>query len=59
MTQWGEPSTLVLLRAAEARTLPGADPTDEQVAVVEAETCLAAVADGIGRRGIKDVETAV
>ena len=28
------PARLILLRAAEAHTLPGADPTDEQVAVV-------------------------
>ena len=54
----GEPSTLVLLRAAEAHTLPGAEPTDEQVAVVrEAETYLAAIADGLARRGIEGVET--
>jgi nucleotide-binding universal stress UspA family protein len=54
------PSTLILLRAAEAHTLPGADPTDEQVAVVrEAETYLAAVAERLAKRGVKDVETGV
>lgn len=53
-------STLILLRAAEAHTLPGADPTDEQVAVVrEAETYLAAVAERLAKRGVKDVETGV
>lgn len=56
----GEPSTLVLLHAAEAHTLPGADPTAEQVAVVrETETYLAAAADGLANRGIKGVETGV
>jgi nucleotide-binding universal stress UspA family protein len=57
----GSPSsTLILLRAAEAHTLPGADPTDEQVAVVrEAETYLAAVAERLARRGVKNVETGV
>ena len=53
-------STLILLRAAEAHTLPGADPTDEQVAVVrEAETYLAAVAERLAKRAVKNVETGV
>lgn len=53
-------STLVLLRAAEAHTLPGADPTDEQVAVVrEAETYLAAVVARLAKRGFTSVETGV
>jgi nucleotide-binding universal stress UspA family protein len=53
-------SKLVILRAAEAHTLPGADPTDEQVAVVrEAEEYLAAVADRLTKRGVKDVDTSV
>jgi len=40
----GTPITLVLIRAAEAHTIPGADPTDEQVQVVrEAEEYLASV----------------
>ena len=56
----GMASKLVLLRAAEAHTLPGADPTDEQVAVVrEAEEYLAAVAERLAKRGIKDVDTSV
>ena len=56
----GMPSKLMLLRAAEAHTLPGADPTDEQVAVVrEAEEYLAAVADRLAKRGVKDVDTSV
>jgi nucleotide-binding universal stress UspA family protein len=53
-------STLILLRAAEAHTLPGADPTDEQVAVVrEAETYLAAVAERLAKRAVTNVETGV
>jgi hypothetical protein len=56
----GEPSTLVLLPAAEAHTLPGADTTAEQGAVVrEAEPYLPAVANGPAKRGIKGVETGV
>ena len=56
----GAPSKLILLRAAEAHTLPGADPTDEQVAVVrEAEDYLAAVAERLTERGVKDVDTSV
>ena len=56
----GMASTLVLLRAAEAHTLPGADPTDEQVAVVrEAEQYLADVAERLTSRGVKDVDTSV
>ena len=54
------PSKLILLRAAEAHTLPGADPTEEQVAVVrEAEQYLAAIADRLTKRGAKDVDTSV
>jgi nucleotide-binding universal stress UspA family protein len=56
----GASSALILLRAAEAHTLPGADPTDEQVAVVrEAETYLAAVSDRLAKRGVGNVETGV
>jgi nucleotide-binding universal stress UspA family protein len=56
----GMPSKLMLLRAAEAHSLPGADPTDEQVAVVrEAEEYLAAVADSLTKRGVKNVDTSV
>jgi len=55
----GSPA-LMLLRAAEAHTLPGADPTDEQVAVVrEAEEYVAAVADRLAKRGVTRVETSV
>lgn len=60
LTQGGAPYTLILLRAAEAHTLPGADPTDEQVAVIrEAETYLAAVSERLAKRGLKSVETSV
>ena len=56
----GSGDTLVLLRAAEAHTLPGADPTDAQVAVVrEAEEYLTAVAARLGEEGVKGVETSV
>ena len=56
----GSPSTLVLLRAAEAHTLPGADPTDEQVAVVrDAESYLARITQRLAQRGITNVESAV
>lgn len=60
LTKGNASAMLILLRAAEAHTMPGADPTDEQVAVVrEAETYLAAVAERLAKRGIKNVETAV
>jgi nucleotide-binding universal stress UspA family protein len=53
-------ATLVLLRAAEAHTFPGADPTEAQVQVVrEAEEYLAAVADRLRRDGRSKVETGV
>jgi nucleotide-binding universal stress UspA family protein len=53
-------STIVLLRAAEAHVLPGADPTDEQVRVVgEAEAYLARAAQRLRAQGIKEVETSV
>ena len=56
----GGASTLVLLRAAEAHTLPGADPTDDQVLVVrEAEQYVAAVADRLAKRGVTRLETCV
>jgi len=56
----GSGGALVLLRAAEAHTLPGADPTDAQVAVVrEAEEYLTAVAARLGEEGVKGVETSV
>jgi len=52
--------TLSLLRAAEAHTLPGADPVDAQVDVVrEAEEYLASVARRLADRGLKKVETHV
>lgn len=51
---------LLLLRAAEAHTFPGADPTEAQVRVVrEAEGYLEKVADRIRREGIRDVQTSV
>jgi nucleotide-binding universal stress UspA family protein len=53
-------ATLMLLRAAEAHTLPGVDPTEAQVDVVrEAEEYLAAVAARLKERGLKAVETSV
>lgn len=53
-------ATLVLLRAAEAITLPGADPTEAQIAAVqEAETYLEGVARRLGEQGVKQVQTSV
>jgi nucleotide-binding universal stress UspA family protein len=52
--------TLSLLRAAEAHTLPGADPVDAQVnAVREAEEYLAAAVRRLKDKGVKAVETHV
>jgi nucleotide-binding universal stress UspA family protein len=51
---------VLLLRAAEAKTLPGADPTEAQVKVVsEAEAYLARLRKRLTRRGRVTVETAV
>lgn len=51
---------LLLLRAAEAHTLPGLDPTAAQVRVVEeAEKYLAEVAERLGTLGIRKVDTSV
>ena len=59
VTEGGKPS-LLLLRAAEASTWPGADPTAEQVRVVrEAEEYLDAVKAALARKGIRKVETSV
>jgi nucleotide-binding universal stress UspA family protein len=56
----GTQSKLMLVRAAEAHVLPGADPTYEQVAVVgEAEKYLADVVERLAKRGVKDVDTSV
>jgi nucleotide-binding universal stress UspA family protein len=56
----GPGATVILLRAAEAHTLPGVDPVDAQVAVVrEAESYLAAVADRLREQGITRVVTSV
>jgi nucleotide-binding universal stress UspA family protein len=56
----GGESTLMLLRAAEAHTLPGVDPTEAQVEVVrEAEEYLASVAARLKEQGIDSVETSV
>ena len=50
----------LLLRATEAHTFPGVDPTEAQVrAVREAEGYLEAVADRLRRKGIRDVQTSV
>ena len=51
---------LLVLRAAEAHTLPGADPTDAQIRVVqEAEAYLARIAERLGTAGVAEVETSV
>jgi nucleotide-binding universal stress UspA family protein len=56
----GPGATLILLRAAEASTLPGSDPIDAQVGVVrEAECYLAAVADRLAENGITRVVRSV
>ncbi len=53
-------ATLMLVRAAEAHTLPGVDPTDAQVEVVrEAEEYLAGVAARLKTQGAGNVETSV
>ena len=52
--------TFLLLRAAEASTWPGVDPTDEQIRVVhEAEEYLNAVQARLASKGIRKVETSV
>ena len=52
--------TFMLLRAAEASTWPGVDPTDEQIRVVhEAEEYLNAVQARLASKGIRKVETSV
>ena len=59
VSEGGEP-TLLLLRAAEASTWPGVDPTDEQIRVVhEAEEYLNAVQARLASKGIRKVETSV
>ena len=53
-------ATLILLRAAEATTLPGVDPTEAQVAVVrEAEEYLDGVATRLRGEGLSRVTTSV
>jgi nucleotide-binding universal stress UspA family protein len=53
-------ATLILLRAAEAATLPGVDPTDAQVTVVrEAEEYLETVAARLREDGVPRVRTSV
>lgn len=53
-------SKLLLLRAAEAHTFPGVDPTEEQVRVVtEAEQYLDGVAKRIRGEGVSDVQTSM
>jgi nucleotide-binding universal stress UspA family protein len=50
-------ATMVLLRAAEAHTLPMADPIEAQVQVIrEAEEYLAAARAGVMALGVADVE---
>lgn len=51
---------LLLLRAAQAHNLPGVDPTNAQVKVVqEAEEYLARVGDRLAAQGFKQVECSV
>jgi nucleotide-binding universal stress UspA family protein len=53
-------ATLLLVRAAEASTLPGTDPVSGQVMVVrEAEEYLEAVAKRLEAEGMKGVRTSV
>ena len=53
-------STLILVRAAEARMLPGTDVMDAQIRVVqEAEEYLAGVKDKLERAGVERVDTHV
>ncbi|MGH7301941.1 MAG: universal stress protein [Candidatus Rokuibacteriota bacterium] len=53
-------TTLIILRAAEAGTLPGVDPTDAQVAAVrEAEQYLEFVAARLRDEGVPLVRTSV
>lgn len=53
-------ATLLLLRAAEASTLPGVDPTEGQVvAVKEAEEYVEAVAARLAQGGAEHVKTSV
>jgi nucleotide-binding universal stress UspA family protein len=53
-------ATLILLRAVEAATLPGVDPTDAQVTVVrEAEEYLETVAARLREDGVRRVRTSV
>ena len=55
-----EGSKLLLLRAGEAHTLPGVDPTEAQVRVVrETEQYLAAVAERLQRKGIQNIQTSM
>ena len=51
---------LLLIRAAQAHTLPGLDPTDAEIKVVgEAEAYLASVAERLAAPGLKNVDSAV
>jgi nucleotide-binding universal stress UspA family protein len=53
-------ASVLRLRAAQAQTLPGIDPTDAQVKVVrEAEAYLADVQERVTRQGRIKVETSV
>ncbi len=56
----GSGEKLLLIRAAEAHTLPGVDPTEAQMRVVnEAEEYLAQVSNRLRTQGVKNVETSV
>jgi nucleotide-binding universal stress UspA family protein len=55
----GGNASIHLVRVAFAHTIPGADPTEAEVAVVrEAEDYLAAIAERLGQKGLQ-VETHV
>ena len=56
----GREPVCLLLRAAEASTWPGVDPTDAQIRVVhEAEQYLDAVQARLAAKGLRKVETSV
>jgi nucleotide-binding universal stress UspA family protein len=53
-------SAIILVRAAEAHTLPGVDATDAQVQIVgEAEGYLAGVVERLTQQGVANVQTSV
>src|ERR1700681_3776418 len=52
--------SIILMRAVEAHTLPGVDPTDAQVQIVgETDGYLAGVVERLTRQGVAHVQTSV